>query len=61
MFSDLIQAYNLIDVNNRTCHVQIIDNDTKELIYDSDSFEDTTDCYQQDGFQRVLWRYILWR
>lgn len=43
MFSDLIQAYNLIDVNNRTCHVQIIDNDTKELIYDSDSFEDTTE------------------
>lgn len=34
-FSDSAQAYNLVPPEERSCTVKIVDNDTKEIIYDS--------------------------
>ncbi len=39
IYSDLIQAYNLIPIDERTCTVKILDNQTNEIIYDSSKTE----------------------
>lgn len=39
MYSDVVQAYNLIPPEERSCTVKIIDNDTNEIIYDSSNNE----------------------
>lgn len=35
LVSDTVQAYNLIPIEERGCTVKIIDNETKEIVYDS--------------------------
>ncbi len=40
VFADSAQAYNLVPPEERSCTVKIVDNDTKEVIYDSS--EDTS-------------------
>ena len=35
MFADIVQTYNLIKPEDRTCTVRMIDNETNEVIYDS--------------------------
>lgn len=35
IYSDIVQAYSLIPVNERTCVIKIIDNETNDVIYDS--------------------------
>lgn len=38
-YSDIIQAYSLIPVDERACTVKIVDDETNEVIYDSSSEE----------------------
>lgn len=35
IYSDIVQAYNLVPVSERTCVIKIIDNETNDVIYDS--------------------------
>lgn len=39
MYSDIIQAYNLIPIKERTCTIKILDNETNTVIYDFSSDE----------------------
>lgn len=39
LYSDIIQAYSLIPVDERTCIIKILDNETNEVLYDSSENE----------------------
>lgn len=43
IFADSAQAYNLIPPEERSCTVKIVDNDTKEVIYDSSEDASSTE------------------
>lgn len=53
LYSDLIQGYSLIPIEDRTCTYQIIDNDTKEILFDSNTLSENADTSENNDTETI--------
>lgn len=48
VFADVVQAYNLIEPDNRKCKILIVDKETEEVLYNSEESNNTTENVEEE-------------